>query len=79
MTPPGQFVQEFPHYNESPGNFARGYPVRDDVISGYGRNQYQTSRAVPPIVHAAAWVIVLLGGPVFLFMLGDRLARVLIR
>ena len=62
------------HPAVSPG----GNPVRDDVISGYGRGQ-QASRTVPPIIHAAAWVIVLLGGPVFLFMLGDRLARVFVR
>ena len=51
--------------------------MADDVISGYGRGQYNGRQPWPLIVVIAAWVFVLLGGPWLLFQLGDRVARAL--
>lgn len=71
---PGQFLLTA---DESPNGYnpVRGQVMANDVVSGYGRGQYQrrTGAPVPFVFHLAAWLVVLCA----LFALGDRLARAL--
>lgn len=50
--------------------------MHDDVIGGYGRGQYTARQPVPGIIVAAAWVIVLLGGPLLVAEILTRISRV---